>query len=361
MSVYKSVAAKPDKQVFISFGRGLSMFTIVLCHYLQFVPLPPLLAKGTLLAGGGVYAFLFISSYGLSFSRASSWADFYRKRFRSVLLPYYLALTLIFVLNLAVGIYPEGWPAYLSHVLLYKMFYEPYVQSFGAHFWFISTIVQFYLLWPLLLALAARLPVGWFVGLAFAVSLLYTGLLLRLGVQQQRVWASSAVQYAWLFALGLAAARQRWVPRLLALGPVRHALLLAAGLAGTLLLNQLAGARGNSFNDYFIFLVFAAGAMLLYGLGQRVPAVLRFGLWVESFGYSLYLTHLFVFALYLAALTGARPNAYTRVGLPHVLVALALSFGVALLFDKLVKWLLTAQPGPVALPLPAPTPAGREV
>ena len=229
------------------------------------------------------------------------------------------------------------------------------------------TIVQFYLLWPLFLALAERLPMSRFLLLAFAVSLLYSLLLVRLGVQQQRIWSSSAIQYTWLFALGLAAARQQWVPRLLGLGWVRHGLLLAVGLAATFLLNKLAGARANIFNDYFIFLVFVAGAVLLYQVGQRVPAVVRFMLWIESFGYSLYIVHLFVFVLYLTAMMQTKITVHTRVSLGQIPVAVALSFGVAILFDKLLKWLLTRfNPAPAATsaaPRPArdaATAAGRD-
>ena len=326
-------APRPPKVTFISFARGFSILAIVVYHLLLNVPLPPLLARANQLGGAGIYVFLFASSYGLYFSRVSGWGSFYRKRFRKVLIPYYIAVTLIFVVNLFVAIYPQGWQAYLSHLLLYKMFYEPYVESFGPQLWFISTIVQFYLLWPLLLALARRLSTASFLLLMFATSLLYSGFIFRIGVQEQRIWSSSVVQYLWLFGLGLVAARAGWFPRLLTLGWGRYGLLAAAGLGGTVLLGKLLGPAGNVFNDYFMFVAFSAISILLFLLGERLGWVSRFMLWIESFSYSFYLTHLLVFSLYLKATRQLLIASY------EVPLVLGLCIVAALGFERAVVWL----------------------
>lgn len=320
-----------EKQAFISFARGLSMGSIVLYHLLINVPLPPLLARANQIGGAGIYVFLFASSYGLYFSRTTSWRLFYVKRFQKVLLPYYIAVTLIFVTNHFVPLYPAGWPAYLSHLLLYKMFYPSYMESFGPHFWFVSTIVQFYLLWPGLLAVASRLSAPALLGLALLVSLLYSALLLRLGVPHVRVWCSSAIQYLWLFALGLVVARERWLPALLRLGAGRYGLLLVVGLGAAVLLNAFAGEQGNVLNDYFMFIAYFSGCVLLFLLGQRVPVLMRGVLWLESFSYSIYLVHLFVFALYLKAVDQLEIHLYEVPVVALFCVVAALAFDKAVL------------------------------
>lgn len=326
-----STPAVAVRQPFISFARGISILTIVLYHFIQYVPLPPLLAKANLLGGAGIYIFLFASSYGLSFSKVTSWKSFYWKRFQRVLLPYYISITLIFLLNQLVHIYPDGWAAYLSHMLLYKMFVEQYMQSFGPHFWFISTIIQFYLLWPALLFVADRLTTNKLLLLAFGVSVLYSLLTFWLGVQDERIWYSSAIQYTWVFVLGLVAARQQWVPALLQLSWWRYMLLMGVGLGFTLLISRYLGAGGNSFNDYFMFVAYFSGCMLLFMISQQWIFLLRFTLWVESFSYSFYLIHFFLFELYLKLF------ATTQIHLYEVPIITAICLVAAIGFEKVVN------------------------
>ncbi|GAB3295197.1 hypothetical protein GCM10027511_08770 [Hymenobacter humi] len=326
-------APAPERQAFISFARGLSMFSIVLYHFLLYVPLPPLLAKANQIGGAGIYIFLFASSYGLYYSRISSWKSFYLSRFKKVLFPYYIGITVIFIVNQFLALYPEGWPAYLSHLFLYKMFYGPYMESFGPHFWFISTIVQFYLLWPLLRALDQRLPTPTLLAVCLAVSLLYSVLVFRLGVQQERIWCSSVIQYFWILALGMAAARHNWIPRILQLGLLRHAVLLVVGLGMSVLVSVVFGPEANIFNDYFMFIGYFSGCVLLFLVGQQLSFIVRSMLWLNTFSYSLYIIHLFIFILYLKAL------AKTSISLMEVPVVMALCIVLALLFDKLVSQL----------------------
>ncbi len=310
------------------------MFTIVIYHFLKYAPLPPLLAKANLLGGSGIYIFLLASSYGLYFSKTTSWFNFYLKRFRKVLLPYYIGLTLIVLINHFVTIYPESWQAYVSHLLLYKMFYEPYMGSYGPHFWFISTIVQFYLVWPLLLKLSESLKTIPLLSLAFGISILYSVLIFKLGVQDDRIWHSSAIQYFWVFALGLAMAKEQWLPQLLRLGLFRYALLFVFGAGISLAINKFAGAQGGIFNDYFMFIAYFSACVILYLISQKIQLISRFVLWIESFSYSLYIVHLFVFSCYMKSMSE------TRISLYEVPIVLALAIGIALVFDKAVNLLL---------------------
>lgn len=328
-----------EKQVFISFARGLSIFTIILYHFLQRARLPPLLAQASLLGGSGIYIFLFASSYGLYFSRTSTWLIFYYKRFKRILLPYYIGLTLIVLINYFVGIYHNSWPAYFSHLLLYKMFDEQYMSSYGLQFWFISTMIQFYLIWPLFLLVSRHVSSAKLLLISFGISLLYSVLIVRFGLQHQRVWHSSVIQYTWVFALGLLAAKEQWLPRLLLLGALRYSLFLVIGVVLALFISKLLGGGGSPFNDYFMFISYFSASILLYLLGQKMPFITRFVLWIESFSYSLYIVHLFVFFLYLKVLSEKQINLY------EVPVVTALCIGAALLFDKVVQLLINPRFG----------------
>ena len=309
------------------------MLTIVLYHLLQYLPLPPLLAKANSLLGSGIYIFFFSSSYGLFFSKKNTWKNFYSKRFEKMLLPYYIGITLIVILNHFAGVYPESWGAYFSHLFLYKMFHEPYISSYGPQFWFISTIVQFYLVWPLFLLLAKHLKTTQLLLFSFGVSLLYSILVFRLGLQHERIWVSSVIQYFWVFALGLSTAKEQWLPRLLQLGPIRHSVLLIIGTAAVVIISELLGDKGRIFNDYFMFIAYFSACVLLYLLAQYLHFITRFVLWIESFSYSLYIIHLFIFACYMKMLSEA------RIGLHEVPIILALCIGAALIFDKVVNQL----------------------
>ncbi|WP_375418927.1 acyltransferase family protein [uncultured Hymenobacter sp.] len=336
----RTIAPSPsERQVFISFARGLSIFTIILYHFLQRARLPPPLAQASLLGGSGIYIFLFASSYGLYFSRATTWGSFYFKRFKRILLPYYIGVTLIVLINYFVGIYPNSWQAYLSHLLLYKMFCEQYISSYGLQFWFISTIIQFYLLWPLFLLASKHVSNSKLLLISFGISLLYSVLIVRLDLQHQRIWHSSVIQYTWVFALGLIAAKEQCLPRLLQLGGFRYGLFLIAGIVLALLISKLAGGGGSPFNDYFMFIAYFSANILLYLLGQKLPFIIRFVLWIESFSYSLYIVHLFILFLYLKVLSEARLNLY------EVPAVTALCIGVALLFDRLIQLVTNARLG----------------
>lgn len=65
---------------------------------------------------------------------------------------------------------------------------------------FVLTIIQFYLLWPLLLKLFNK-STG--VIYALLISLLWTTIVAMLGKSDVRVWNSFFLQYLWEFVLGM--------------------------------------------------------------------------------------------------------------------------------------------------------------
>ena len=143
---------------YIDFAKGYAIFTIVCYHALQQVALSPLWQKAIVFGGTGVHLFFLLSGFGLAWSSSSeSTLLFYRRRMSKVWFPYVLALTLSLLAALTLNIFTDRWDAWLAGVALYQMFSEHYIVSFGGHFWFISAILQFYLVFPLLAWLQQRL------------------------------------------------------------------------------------------------------------------------------------------------------------------------------------------------------------
>ena len=138
----------------IDFLRGFSIFTIVLMHLCQGYT-SGVLSKALSFGGAGVHVFILCSGLGLYLSylrRPLCYGGFLRKRFSKVWVPYAIAVLLwgIWVMTTA-GLFPMREVA--SHLLLYKMFSNELDISLCYPYWFISTIIQFYLAWPLIVRL----------------------------------------------------------------------------------------------------------------------------------------------------------------------------------------------------------------
>lgn len=120
--------------------------------------------------------------------------------------PYVLALTLSWLAAFAFHVFPDGWDAWLAGVALYQMFSAQYIESFGGHFWFISAILQFYLVFPLLVRLHHKLPSRLFLLFAFCLSVAWWLVVYFFGKSDLRNWNSFFLQFLWEFALGMALA-----------------------------------------------------------------------------------------------------------------------------------------------------------
>ena len=139
----------------VDFWRGFSIFTIVLMHLVQSYPIGNLLMKASSFGGAGVHVFILCSGFGLYLSylkKPVGYRDFLRRRFGKVWIPYIVAVLLWSIwLLIAEGVFPLR--EVLSHVLLYKMFSTELDISVCYPYWFISTIIQFYFVWPLVVKL----------------------------------------------------------------------------------------------------------------------------------------------------------------------------------------------------------------
>ncbi|MCR5138157.1 MAG: acyltransferase [Oscillospiraceae bacterium] len=282
----------------ISFLRGFSITTVILMHLIQVYVLngeiPGWLRTLSSLGGTGGHMFVFCSGFGLYLSwlrRPVTFPVFLKKRFVKIYLPYII----IVVLSWLSVWYWSGacmWRPLLSHVLLYKMFFEKYEISFGLHLWFLSTIIQLYLLFVPLCRLRERTGLWKLVTLSVLLSMLWWIFTTATGLSAKRIWGSFCLQYLWEFVLGMATAEYLSEKNL----RIPLTVLLpttAAGLGLQALMSRLGGWAA-AFNDLPGFFGYASLVILLYMYGERILRPLF--LWVDTLSYEWFLVHVLIFS-----------------------------------------------------------------
>lgn len=138
----------------INFLRGYSIFTIVLMHLLQSYPIPSGLMKASSFGGAGVHVFILCSGFGLYLSylnKPLSYQAFLKKRFGRIYWPMAIVCLVTSCWMLFQG--QEVLMPLLGNLFLFKMFVPELESSMGGQMWFISTIIQFYIAWPLIVKL----------------------------------------------------------------------------------------------------------------------------------------------------------------------------------------------------------------
>lgn len=284
----------------IDFLRGYSILTIVLFHILQRFELPHVLSLAINFGGAGIYVFMLCSGYGLYLSQRRtqlSYGEFLRKRFLKIYIPYALII-LISSLFPFVNDGGNRLTAVLSHLLLFKMFNETYVNTFGEHFWFISMIIQFYLIFPLVFYLIERYRWKAVIG-AFAVSLLWPLVVWSIGIAEHRVWNSFVLHFIWAFALGMMMAKAVFEQQLtVRIPPIGY--LLAIAVIGIALtgITGIAGGIFKLYNDIPSAAGYLSFALLIYRLG--ITPINNVLIETNRFSYELYLVHMLMIDLVMA-------------------------------------------------------------
>lgn len=323
---------------YINFAKGYSALAILIYHGLSSLELPIFVEQAASFGGAGVHLFIFLSGFGLGWSSSSlSLAAFYRRRLVKIWIPYVLALSLSLGAAFAWNLFPDRWEAWLAAVGLCQMFSSQWAETLGGHFWFISTIIQFYLLYPLLAWFQRRSKtrVAFLIG-CFVVSLAWWVVVSFLGKAELRHWNSFFPQFLWEFALGMSVCM--WLKS----GKLASAFKdwwredrwwAWAGLsvlASSVMLGMVMafGSIGRVFNDVPAFIAFSSlsVAVFLFGGFQR-------GLfeWLGTFSFSLYLIHILVLKL-LAKGLGYCGIEFSLIWMPAFVGAALLA---GFLFDRL--------------------------
>lgn len=278
----------------INYLRGFSIFTIVLMHLIQSYSIPSIIQKVSSFGGAGVHVFILCSGFGLYLSHLNkplSYSNFLKRRFIKVYIPYIL----IILLSAAIPFYSYSDNILLelsSHIFLFKMFFESLESSLGYQMWFISTIIQFYLLWPIILRLANSRKS---IFISLIISLLYGSFITIIGVNEQRIWNSFFLQYLWEFVLGMKLAEVYYkTPETFKIPPLKL-LFVTAGIG--ILLTGIAGIKGGwfkVFNDIPSLVGYLSTLLITYEIFPKIWR--RFIFFTNKISYEWYLVHVLVFA-----------------------------------------------------------------
>ena len=317
----------------IDFLRGISIFTIVVMHLFQEY-VSGALSKALSFGGAGVHVFILCSGLGLYLSylyKPLKYKDFLRKRFAKVYVPYAIAVSMWGVWLL---IMESDFPIkeFMSHLLLYKMFSVELDTSLCYPYWFISTIIQFYLVWPLIVRLV-RGRRGYFI--ALSISILWSTIVGILGYEEMRPWGSFFLQYLWEFCLGM------WIAEKINEGRGKMAdvrvikwwWLLLGSIGGMGLSAVMAWNGGwlKLYNDIPSLMGYLSVMILIYKIG--IKWVNKFFIWASGYSYELYLVHSLVFVVLAFYLKGLLPL-YGLIGV-SLLAAYAAGYGYSWMLTKL--------------------------
>jgi len=294
------INTKTDKIIQIDFLKGYSILTIVIYHLGQATHLPSLVAQLIDFGGTGIHTFIFTSGFGLYLSHLKKplvFPQFLKKRATKIYTPYIIVVILSAILSLLIPIYDNSLYALLGHVFLYKMFDDTIIGSYGYQLWFISTIIQFYLIFPALVQLKKLLTDRFFIATGILITICWALIIYFAGVSEMRVWGSFFLQYVWEFMLGMVCA-ERFYRNGYGFWKQKKAVLIVIALVGLCLYGLMAlrlGPKGRIFNDFPALFGYTALALLIFSL--HINWVNRFILFTSKISYPLFLIHILVLRL----------------------------------------------------------------
>lgn len=276
----------------INFLRGFSIFTIVLMHLVQSYDIPSWLMKATSFGGAGVHVFILCSGFGLYLSylhKPLGYKDFIKKRFGRIYFPMAVVCLLTAVWMMYQG--KDVLMPLLGNLLLFKMFVPELESSMGGQMWFISTIIQFYVAWPLIVKL---MNVKRGLLYALLISLMWSTLVGLLGFGEERVWNSFFLQYLWEFCLGMKLA-EVYLKRPAALNAPQWEILIPVCIVAMMMTGVLGwlGFPWKLYNDIPSLVGYTSFALILYKLG--ISQINNLFVFTNKFSYEWYLVHMLVF------------------------------------------------------------------
>lgn len=272
----------------IDFLRGFAIMTIVVMHYLSILNLPDIILQMAKFGGAGVHLFILCSGFGLYLSylnKPCNYLEFLRQRFNRLYLKYAILIVLYVFMGLHIN-KPFTFNEVASHIFLYKMFCSQLNTSICYYYWFISTIFQCYLCWPLLLKLF-KLKYG--ICISFIISLGWALLVGILGYEHKMAWSNCCLQYLWEMILGMYLAKYYYEKQIL---PMPSNIWLILGVVIGVPLTALMGWQNNFFklfNDIPSLLGYTSVALVIYKI--KIPFFNQFMAFTCKIGYEWYLVH----------------------------------------------------------------------
>ena len=325
-------ASPGNKILAVDYLKGFSIFTIALMHLLdRMSAVPGIIHTFSAIGGTGVHVFFVCSGIGLYTSyikHKTSYIEFIKKRFFKIYIPY---IVVVFVSFFCPWLYygDSRVTALLSHVFLFKMFSPMYESSFGAPFWFISTLFQLYALFIPMCRIKAKLNNNKiFMCLFGGISIFWWIICYWLGIGGIRIWGSFCLQYIWEFALGFILADLFFVGKKYILN---NYLLFASAVLGIGIQSFLALTSDmlKVFNDVPALVGYASLALLF----SNIPVIKKLCHKMSVFSFEFYLLHNLFFVTVFHWMVPVGIFLQCVVGI----VAMGIALGGAYLFNKIIN------------------------
>ena len=254
--------------------------------------------------------------------------EFIKKRWTKIYIPY---IIVVFISFLCPWMYlgNDRLSAFLSHIFLYKMFIPKYEESFGIQFWFISTIIQFYLLFIPMCKLKEKIDNNkLFLSMGLLISVFWWIICYVLNVSDIRVWNSFCLQYIWEFSFGMVLADE------LKKGKIYKIYILQLFFVAVVGLGLQAGLAMYSdkfklFNDIPALFGYSALSLLL----MNIKLIKKVCVIISKFSYELFLIHILVFKTVFQII---QFNSLT-MQIIEALIAFILSLICAFIYNRLIN------------------------
>ncbi|WP_302988607.1 acyltransferase family protein [Paraprevotella clara] len=310
----------------VNFLRGYSISTIVIMHLVGMLGISGIWEKAAAFGGAGVHVFILCSGFGLYLSylrKPLGYIAFLKKRFTRIYMPMAVLCVATAVWMACMG--REWFMPLLGNLLLFKMFVPELESSMGGQMWFVSTIIQFYLAWPLIVKL---FNIRGGVKLALIVSLLWSTTVGLLGYAEERVWNSFFLQYLWEFCLGMKMAEiYHDNPKALEVPRWKYLLTLCVAGVGLTGIMGFAGWPWKLYNDIPSLMGYMSLALIIYKVG--IKPLNRLLEWTNRFSYEWYLVHMLVFDIIFYYIGHNAPIAVVFV------LCLLLSYSTAIAYSRI--------------------------
>jgi peptidoglycan/LPS O-acetylase OafA/YrhL len=289
---------KRERLDFIDFAKGFAILSIVVFHFCQ-PYVSGIWEKAIMIGGSGAHLFFVLSGFGLGLASKVNINTFYKKRFMKILIPYYIVILVIYAINIIYPFY-KGATLYalFGHLFFYKMFDESIMVSMGYHFWFLSTIIQFYIVFPFLVSMRDRMSSFSFIATTLFISVSYWLTITHFHLADERIYNSFFLQFLWEFAVGMVVAKlykekgqKIWVQS--------NFLLMSVAIGGMLLMALMAlkgGRIGQTFNDIPASIGYASFAAFIFSIsGTLMKPLQKFFIFIGNISYELYLVHMITY------------------------------------------------------------------
>lgn len=282
--------------------------------------------KAAAFGGAGVHVFILCSGFGLYLSylrKPLGYIAFLKKRFTRIYMPMAVLCVATAVWMACMG--REWFIPLWGNLLLFKMFVPELESSMGGQMWFVSTIIQFYLAWPLIVKL---FNTRGGVKLALIISLLWSTTVGLLGYAEERVWNSFFLQYLWEFCLGMKMAEiYHDNPKALEVPRWKYLLTLCVAGVGLTGIMGFAGWPWKLYNDIPSLMGYMSLALIIYKVG--IKPLNRLLEWTNRFSYEWYLVHMLVFDIIFYYIGHNAPIAVVFV------LCLLLSYSTAIAYSRI--------------------------